>query len=570
MELSRLRTLLPSRRQTRPKQYGMFEGVFKPTLLTILGAIMYLRMGWVVGNAGLLGGVVVVLLAVSITLATGLSVSSIATNTRLKAGGPYAMISKSLGLEVGGAVGLPLFLSQAFAVAMYIFGFREGWQRLFPEHSAFLIDVTVFAVVFVVAYISASLAFRLQYLVLILIGVSLISVFSSPLTWSSTQTIHWFGTFSATNWWGVFAVFFPATTGIMSGVNMSGELKNSRHSIPRGTLGAIAVSTCIYITLCWWVARAASPAELVENYTIMVDHARWGPAVLGGLLAATFSAALSSLVGAPRILMALSRDGVIPKGKWLGQLSANGEPRRALVASGILVFGALLFRDLNAIATLITMFFLITYACLNFTVLVESSLGLMNFRPTFKLHRLVPLYGVVSCLFAMLVIDPRFCFWASVTVVIIYFRLAGQPHEQCRPADARSGVLGAIAQWAATKVVDLDMTNVRAWRPTLLVPIQDKSQLLGEFSLLINLCQPEGAIELVGLATQVSVADLSHQLHDLSGAFRRRGGGGGGGGGHFHHLFCACSELECDGYARGTSGVAKCLFPAQCFVSTGT
>ena len=506
-----------------PKLYGTFEGVFKPTLLTILGVIMYLRMGWVVGNAGLLGGLLVVLLAVSITLATGLSVSSIASNTRLKAGGPYAMISKSLGVEIGGSVGVPLFLSQALAVAMYIFGFREGWQSIFPNHPPLAVDMAVFALVFLVAYISASLAFSIQYLVIALIGASLVSIFGSSLTWEGTQQIVWWGDFAGTSigFWGVFAVFFPATTGIMSGVNMSGELKNSRQSIPVGTLSAIGVSAAIYLALCWWVSRAGTPQELLANYTIMVDRARWGPAVLGGLQAATFSAALSSLVGAPRILMALGKDRVLPGGQWIAKLSSNGEPRRALLVSGAIAFGALLMRDLNAIAPLITMFFLITYATINVVVLIESSLGLMNFRPTFKLPAAVPFFGAAGCLFAMFVINPIFSIGAIAVVAAIYLRLASQPRER-RPADARSGIFVAIAEWAAIKVIELDVASFRAWKPTLLVPVQDKSQLLGEFRLLIDLCQPEGAIKLLGLANKETVPELSRRIKELSGAIRKR------------------------------------------------
>ena len=131
--LARVKALFRQSNSAQPISYNTFEGVFKPTLLTILGAIMYLRLGWVVGNAGLLGGMLVIFAALSITLATGLSLSSIASNTRLEAGGPYAMIAKALGLEVGGAIGIPLFLSQACAVAMYIFGFREGWLRIFSS-----------------------------------------------------------------------------------------------------------------------------------------------------------------------------------------------------------------------------------------------------------------------------------------------------------------------------------------------------------------------------------------------------------------------------------------------------
>ena len=178
-----------------------------------------------------------------------------------------------------------------------------------------------------------------------MIILSLISIFSSSITWETTGTWQDWGDFPNTNFWGVFAVFFPATTGIMSGVNMSGELKNSRKNIPIGTLSAIGLSTIVYIILCWWVARAASPQELINNYTILIEKSRWQPLVLMGLLAATFSASLSSLVSAPRILMALAKDGVIPWGNSLAKLSKNGEPRRALLVSATLVLLALLLRD---------------------------------------------------------------------------------------------------------------------------------------------------------------------------------------------------------------------------------
>ena len=517
--------------RTQPKLYGTFEGVFKPTLLTILGAIMYLRVGWVVGNAGLVGGILVILAAVSITLATGLSLASIASNTRLSAGGPYAMIAKALGLEVGAAIGIPLFLCQAFAVAMYVFGFREGWLNIFPQHSPLLVDFAVFFLVFAIASVGASWAFRIQYLVMAAIAISLISIFASPTFWQSQQYLVLFGDFpgsletefSGISFWGVFAVFFPAVTGIMSGVNMSGELQNSRINIPRGTLAAIGVSSVIYLALCYWVATVASPEELVSNYTIAIDKAWWQPAVLLGLLAATFSAALSSLVGAPRILVALAKDGAIPQGKWIARLSSNGEPRRAIFLSSLFVVGALMLRDLNAIAPLITMFFLITYAALNLVVLLESRLGLMNFRPTFKVSTFIPLYGFVSCLFAMLVIDARFSFIATIVVLFIYFQLAKKPDSSRITGDVRSGIFEAIALWAAKKTSEIDANNFRAWRPTLLVPLENWSQLLGEFRLLLDLCQPEGSIQLLGLAEDDNIDDFSSRLRKLTAAFRRKG-----------------------------------------------
>jgi len=276
--------------------------VFTPTLLTILGVIMYLRLPWVVGNAGLLGGLAVVGLAVGITAATGLSLSSIATNTRIGAGGPYAIISKALGLEIGGSVGVPLYLSQALAVAMYIFGLREGWNWIFPTHPPLLIDLAAFALILSIAYVSAELAFKVQYVVLAIIAASLIAVLGNLDVWRSGNAIELMGSFrgspengfSGTDFWAVFAVFFPAATGVMAGANMSGELKDPRRSIPLGTLSAIALSTVIYVALSVWSAKAAGSEDLTANYTIMMDRSLWAPIVVAGLLGATFSSALSS------------------------------------------------------------------------------------------------------------------------------------------------------------------------------------------------------------------------------------------------------------------------------------
>jgi len=327
---------------------------------------------------------------------------------------------------VGGSVGVPLYLSQALAVAMYVFGFREGWQWLFPHHPALLVDLVTFGVVFGIGYVSAGLAFRIQHAVLVVIAVSLVLVFGSVAVWRSPIEPQLWGTypgspesgFSGTNFWAVFAVFFPAATGIMAGANMSGELRDPRRSIPAGTLWAIALSCLVYVALAVWAAKAASPGELASDYTVMLDRSLWAPGVLAGLLGATFSSALTSLVGAPRILAALASDRIIPRGEWLGKID-DGEPRRAMLVTGAIVLAGLLLRDLNVIAPLITMFFLITYTVINVVLLAESSLGLMSFRSTLRLPRIVPLLGALGRLFAMFIINATFSLVAVGVVVTL-------------------------------------------------------------------------------------------------------------------------------------------------------
>ncbi|MGD2047678.1 MAG: sodium transporter, partial [Gemmatimonadota bacterium] len=519
---------VPREQESEGKRFGAFAGVFTPTLLTILGVIMYLRLPWVVGNAGLVGALLVVALASGVTLATGLSLSSIATNTRLGAGGPYAIVSHALGYEVGASVGVPLYLSQALAVSMYIFGFREGWNWIFPTHPALVVDLVMFFAVLGIAYVSADLAFRVQYVVLAVIVGSLVAVLGNVSVWQSTQEIQLFGSYPGVDagpadahFWAVFAVFFPAATGILAGANMSGELANSRKSIPVGTLSAIGVSSLVYLALVFWSAKATTPDELATNYTVMIDHSLWSPIVVAGLLGATFSSALSSLVGAPRILQALSRDRLVPAGAWLARRT-RGEPRRAMLVTGFIVLVSLMARDLNVIAPLLTMFFLITYTIINVVMLAEGSLGLMSFRPTLRIPRVVPLLGTIGCVFAMFIVNPTFSLVAIGVVAGIYSWQLWRGKAP-RIGTVRSGIFVAFAEWAAGKVIEHDLTTSRAWKPSLVIPVRDPTQLRGEFRILVDMCQPEGYMKILGIATTETAGNLTPRVENLTRSFQKAG-----------------------------------------------
>jgi len=531
-----------------PKKFGTFAGVFTPTLLTILGVIMYLRTGWVVGNAGVLGGLAVILMAFGITIATGLSMASVTTNIRIGAGGAYSIISQSLGVEVGGSVGIPLFLSQALAVAMYVFGFREGWRWIFPGHPALVVDIGMFGVVLAIALVSASFAFRVQYVIMAVIGASLVSMAVAAATGSMQYDVTHVGLvgayagspedgFTGTSFWAVFAVFFPAASGIMAGANMSGDLKDPRRSIPIGTMAAIGVSLVIYLLVAYWLARSATPGELVSDYTIMMERAYWGPVVLAGLLGATFSSALASLVGAPRILQALGEHAILPRGQWLAYRTAGGEPRHALYVTAGIVLAALLLRDLNTIAPLITMFFLITYAMINFVVFVEGRLGLVSFRPLFAIPQLVPFLGLAGCRLAMFVVNPAFGLVAVVIVVAVFWLLTRR-HIEAPYGDLRSGLFVAVAEWGAKRVREMPGEQERAWKPNLLVPVEDAAVLRGMFTVIEDLAYPKGSVKLVGLNTGVDARGLD-RLPTLGLAFRHRG------------VFSSWTTIDTDAYGDG-------------------
>lgn len=517
------------------QQFGTFAGVFTPCLLTILGVIMFLREGWVVGNAGLGGAFAIILLSFAITAATALSMSTFVSNIRMGPGGAFSMISQSLGLEVGGAVGIPLYISQALVVVMYIFGFREGYLWAvdawgIPAMPSMAIDLIILAVIFLIAFVSTGLAFKVQYFILIVIAAALVSIAIAAVRGPLDNPVVWWGDFqgspeggfSGTSFWAVFAVFFPASTGIMAGANMSGDLRNPRRSIPRGTIAAIGVSLAVYLALAWWLMRTASVEELVSNYTIMIDRAFWGPAVLGGLLAATFSSALASFVGAPRILEALGNHSIVPASSWFSRRSRRGEPRNATFFTAAIALAAVMLRQLNAIAPLVAMIFLLTYATINLVVAIEQSLRLISFRPLLKVPKAAPVLGLAGCLFAMFIIDPIFSLFALGLVILIYFVL--MKRELTSPTgNVRSGLFTALAEWAAKQVKLSRDAPERAWKPNILFPVEDPSRLMGAFELVREMVFPMGSVKLFGIAPQEEMEALARRLDDTRHAFMNEG-----------------------------------------------
>ena len=268
---------------------GTFGGVFTPSILTILGVIMYLRFGWVVGNAGLIGTLIIVTISTAITFLTALSVCAIATDRVVRAGGAYYMISRSLGIETGGAVGISLYFAQAVSVALYTLGFAEsvvnaqinifGFSFNFQDWGLNQTYVALIITVFVgiLAITSADLAIKAQYFIMAAIALSLVAfAFGTPLPGVEPQWLN-APPSTALPFWTVFAVFFPAVTGIMAGVNMSGDLKDPIKSLPTGTLAAVGTGYAIYMILPIFMAMRADSASLInEDIFVMQETALKG------------------------------------------------------------------------------------------------------------------------------------------------------------------------------------------------------------------------------------------------------------------------------------------------------
>jgi solute carrier family 12 sodium/potassium/chloride transporter 2 len=447
---------------------GTFGGVFTPSILTILGVIMYLRFGWVVGNVGLSGALLIVTISTAITFLTALSISEIATDQRVRVGGAYYMISRSLGIETGGAVGIPLFFAQALSVALYTIGFAESVKNVFPQVDERLVGLLTTVLVAALALKSARAAIRAQYFIMGAIGVSLISFFlGSPVGPPDTVTVP-LATVPRENFWVVFAVFFPAVTGIMAGVNMSGDLKEPGKSIPKGTMAAVLVGYAIYMILPVFLAMRADHNQLIQEPLIMRRMALWGDVIVLGVWGATLSSAVGSILGAPRVLQALARDGVLPNSlRWMGKGSGpEDSPRVGTVVTLGIALTAVALGNLNIIAPVLTMFFLTTYGVLNIAAGLERLLGSPSFRPRFRVPWFLSALGAVGCGSVMFLVNAVATVVAIVVVLGIYIWLE---HRELQSAwgDVRRGIWMALTRAGLLRL--RTTRDPKNWRPHLLV-----------------------------------------------------------------------------------------------------
>ncbi len=497
---------------------GTFEGVFTPTILTIIGVILYLRLGWVVGSVGLGGAILIIVLSHVATITTGFSLSSMTTNVRIGAGGFYSLISRSLGLEAGAATGLPLYFSQAFSVALYIIGFSEAWRNIFPAHTVQVVVTVTLFLLAVLSFVGVKAAMKVQYVIMGAIVLSLLSFFfgrgqgEGPiLYWSQSPDVPF---------WKVFAIFFPAVTGIAAGAAMSGDLKDPKRSLPVGILSAIGIGLVIYILIAIWYAVMANPDQLRSDYTIMIDLAFWRWPVIAGIMGATLSSALGSLVGAPRILMALARDRLVPFPKTLAATSAKGEPRLALVVTVLLVEVSLLMGNLDSIAALLTMFFLITYGTINAAVFIEKATGIPSFRPSFNIPLVIPLLGSLWCGIIMFLINP---FFAAVAIFVIFIIYGVQVKRDLRTpwGDIRSALFDAVAQWAVKTSARMPR-HAKSWKPDILIPVEDPSYWSPMMAFVRDIVFPKGTLRV--FSVKVREEGLENSISHLVDVFVKQAG----------------------------------------------
>ncbi|GAB1301741.1 Solute carrier family 12 member 2 [Apodemus speciosus] len=453
-------------------KFGWIKGVLVRCMLNIWGVMLFIRLSWIVGQAGIGLSVLVIAMATVVTTITGLSTSAIATNGFVRGGGAYYLISRSLGPEFGGAIGLIFAFANAVAVAMYVVGFAETVVELLKEHSILMIDeindIRIIGAITVVILLGISVAgmeweAKAQIVLLVILLLAIADfVIGTFISLESKKPKGFFGYKSEIfnenfgpdfreeeTFFSVFAIFFPAATGILAGANISGDLADPQSAIPKGTLLAILITTVVYIgiavsvgscvvrdatgnvndTITTELTNCTSAAcklnfdfsycesnpcsyGLMNNFQVMSMVSGFAPLISAGIFSATLSSALASLVSAPKIFQALCKDNIYPAFQMFAKgYGKNNEPLRGYILTFLIALGFILIAELNVIAPIISNFFLASYALINFSVFHASLAKSPGWRPAFKYYNMwISLIGAVLCCIVMFVIN----WWAAL------------------------------------------------------------------------------------------------------------------------------------------------------------
>jgi amino acid transporter len=519
--------------------------VYLAAISTILGAILFLRFGYAVGNAGLLGALAIILLGHMVTVPTALAIAEIATNRRVEGGGEYFIISRSFGTTIGASIGIALYLSQAVSVAFYMIAFAEAFQPLAPwieSVAGFPFDARMVSVPAVLALLAlmltrgANLGVKALWVVVTVLCISLVLFFlGRPLEGAGAEGISLLAKAQGHDaFFLVFAIVFPAFTGMTAGVGLSGDLANPRRSIPLGTLAATLTGMVVYVVVVVKLAASATPEMLATDQLIMSRIALWGPIIPIGLACATISSAIGSILVAPRTLQALASDGVIPfqaAGSFLATgTGAANEPRNATLVTGAIAAVFVVAGNVDFVARIISMFFMVTYGSLCAISFIEHFAARPSYRPTFRSRWYISLLGAIACLLLMFQMDPMYAALSLVAMALIY--------RGVRATSGGGDDLAAIFRAAMTQATRhmqvrlqsaVSPTSTEQWRPAIIMVDGRTFDRSSPIQLLSWLCERHAVGTYVhfmqGMLDREHFVAAQQTLGQLIGHARGRGGG---------------------------------------------
>ncbi|XP_061658868.1 solute carrier family 12 member 9 isoform X2 [Syngnathoides biaculeatus] len=503
-----------------PRKLNTFFGVMVPTVLSMFSIVLFLRTGFVVGHAGLLQGLLMVLVAYFIITLTILSICAISTNGAIQGGGAYYMISRSLGPEFGGSIGLMFFLAKVFACGEYVLGLVEAvldvfgtdaetsqGVRVLPQGYWFtvLYSSAILLLCLAVCLVGAHIYSRTAFAILLLVTASLLSVFVSSLAvgpldfviarpGSGNRTVRYdasytgfnattlknnlapgysldYSTGSVMSFATVFAVMFTSCTGIMAGANMSGDLETPSVSIPKGTVVAVVYTFVVYVLFFVLVSATCDRTLLIEDYGFLQRINIWPPFVTIGIYCGALFAAMCSMIGASRILHALAVDHLFGLPLAPATITtSSGNPWMAVLYTWGLAQCVVFAGQLNAVASLVTVFYLLAYAAVDLACLALEWASAPNFRPTFRFFSWhTCLLGILSCLVMMFVINPVY---SSGSVVLLLLLLLFLHYRS--PTSSWGYISQALIFHQVRKyllLLDVRKDHVKFWRPQVLLMV---------------------------------------------------------------------------------------------------
>ncbi len=465
--------------------------VFLTAISTILGAVLFLRFGYAVGSVGFLGAVGIIIIGHLVTIPTSMAIAEIATNQKVEGGGEYFIISRSFGLTIGGTIGVALYLSQALSVAFYIIAFAEAfspvleWAQttygLAPIDKRLVSIPTMALFTILMLTRGAGAGVKLLYIVVAVLFIALAMFFMGSTGYIPPEgknvllnTVE-----NPDPFFIVFAIIFPAFTGMTAGVGLSGDLREPGKSIPLGTIGGTIAGMIMYVFIAYKLAVSASPEQLVEDQLIMSYIALWGPIIPIGLACATISSALGSIMVAPRTLQALGKDQILPIGtlnKWFsyGREGSN-EPINASIITCVLSFAIISLGDINFVAQIISMFFMITYGSLCLISFLEHFAGNPSYRPTFRSRWYISLLGAAMCIFLMFQMNTPYAIVSIVIIFLLYWTISRFQEGGSGLANLFSGVIFQLSRWLQVFLQKREsQKGTSQWRPSIVI-ITDKS-----------------------------------------------------------------------------------------------
>lgn len=466
----------------------------------MIGVILFLRVGWILGNVGILKMGIIAAISSLLLFLTSLSITSIVSNMRMRGGGAYFIISRSLGIEIGSAIGILQSASQICFIALSTTGACLSIQEILPNIPEELIKIALLTILLCLAYFSSSFALKMEIVIFLAILLSIAAIFIgfTPPKSSCLNTPITLG------FWSAFAMFFPAITGIESGMAMSGDLKNPSRSLAIGTISAVVSIFLLYFGISFFLSQNLSYQELRDDPLILYHTNKYTPLIFLGVFASSFAGAMGAMIGEPRVVQAIAKDGILPK-----FLSYTKISTLFVFATA---FALVLWIDINQLIPMMTMVCLTSYGLINFIAFFQSFLKNPSWRPTFQIHWMVPLLASVGCFLAMLLINSAATLVVIGLVTLLCFWTASRKLNR-NLNDIRYSLYSYFVEKWTAKLSDFD-TGAKNWRPHILA-LFDQGMLQKNLAFFAHALNQEKGFLTFGSCQKTDTTSLLEYLKEF-------------------------------------------------------